>query len=476
MASYSKLWLAGAVGLVLVSACMLLFQLGEKPFWDYDEAIYANVIQDTVSSGDISTLRQAGNPWFEKPPLVFWTSIAADSVFHNPEFSYRLTAALAEVLSIILVLLITYELVGSLPVAILAAAILITTGPFFEAGRELRLDVPAISMVLLSVYSFLLGLRQPAWFMGIGIGLALGFLCKSVIGLLSIPFILIWMILYRDYRVIKSWYAWIGAALMLLILAPWHIYETTQFGGAFWQGYLFHAVLQRFGSDVIGGSVSVMDYVRYFYTYMAPWSYLFTALMVWLLVRIRESRSEQMRSIFVPALTATFLFGMFLLSSTRILTYLLPVDPFIAIALAAAFGYFLPPISQEGSRVILAAVGMTAVFGLAIWITIFYGFHIFSDLAINDLIVREEKAAALAMKPYSQEPVYAYHYDYYDTIDYYTGRRDIQQMSDDQALGSAFLLVASKPYMEWHAFSPELVAHMATIYSGQSLIVYSFKP
>jgi hypothetical protein len=59
-----------------------------------------------------------------------------------------------------------------------------------------------------------------------------------------------------------------------------------------------------------------------------------------------------------------------------------------------------------------------------------------------------------------------YQYDYYDTIEYYSGRRATKGMTDDQALGKPFLLLVAKPYMDWHEFSIELQAHLAALYSG----------
>src|SRR5262249_44204524 len=118
---------------ILVVACFLfLFNLGAKPFWDYDEATYAMVIKDTLHSGQPLTLRLEPNTWFEKPPLIFWTSAIADSVFHHPEFSYRLTAAIAGIVSVLLVMLILYEIRRDILIACLGGLILLTTGAYIE--------------------------------------------------------------------------------------------------------------------------------------------------------------------------------------------------------------------------------------------------------------------------------------------------------------------------------------------------------
>lgn len=464
--------------LVLALAGFLfILNLGAKPLWDYDEAIFANIIHDTQTSNDPLTLHWRGTPMFEKPPLSFWLGMEADSVFHDPEFSYRLTAAVAGVLSVLLVMLITFEMSESLLTAAFAGFILLTTGPFLEAGRQLKLDVPAISMFLLSVYCFIKGQRSPKWLMGIGVALAIGFFFKSVIGLLSLPFILFWSLSYWDFRWLKSIYTWIGGLLLLVIFLPWHIYESLKYGSVFWQSYIGSAVLQRFSSDVIGGSASAGDYIGFFFTFAAPWTIVFAAVVWWLLVQGKQLKTPELKPIAVFAGTAAFIFAMFLLSSTKIVHYLLPTYPYIAVAIALATGYLFTHYKESRKANAILSAGVVLLSVCALWVSIWYGFHIFSYISTNDVIVKEEKDVALIVKQDNLVlPLYAYQYDYYDTIEYYSGRTDITKMSDNQTLKDPFLLIASKEFMDWHSFPPELVAHLATLYKGQSVILYKFTP
>lgn len=471
-----KVGVALCFAVILAAAILFLLNLGEKPFWDYDEAIYANVIHDTVQSGNNVTPHLAGEPWFEKPPLLFWLSMAADDIFHQPEFSYRLTAALAGIISIGLTMLITYEVSGNLLVAALAGLILLTTGTFLEAGREVRTDIPAIAMVLLSVYSFVRGLRSPMWFIGIGLGLALGVLFKSVIGLLSLPFLLFWLFYNRDVRWLRSRYVWMSTALFFLIVSPWYVYESSQYGQSFWNASLGEN-LTHFSKSILKQSYSSNDYINYFLTYAAPWSDLFVLLVIWLGVNSKQYRSLRMRDIFAFASTALFLFLFFLFASTKILTYLLPVYPFVAIALALAIGYLAEQFVKKQYVIRSGFMLLCILCAFGVWVTYNFGFHIFPYVAVNDLIASEETAAAeiIAQQP-KQLDVYSYQYDYYDTIEYYSGRRAIKGMTDDQVLDEPFLLLVAKPYMDWHKFPNELQAHLATLYQGQTLILYEFKP
>ena len=238
--------------IIVVSFSLFLFQLGSHAFIDYDELTYAQVIDNTLQSGTVLTLSRHRSPWFDKPPLYYWSAMAAGNLFENKEIAYRLPSALTGILSVVLVMLIAFELTESYVAAIIAGAILCTSPLFLEAGRQLRLDVPVTAAILFAVYSFIRGLKDPRWYMGVGVGIALGILTKSVIGLFPLGFIFFWAVVHRSSGFLKSAYFWIGMALMLAIAAPWHIYLSILYGRAFWNTYLFTTVINRAAKNVLG--------------------------------------------------------------------------------------------------------------------------------------------------------------------------------------------------------------------------------
>jgi 4-amino-4-deoxy-L-arabinose transferase-like glycosyltransferase len=464
-------------GVVIASLALFFFQLGAKPFWDYDEALYANVIQDTLQSGDLLTLKSHGQPYFDKPPLSFWLSVGIDSVFHHPEFSYRLTAAVSGILSIALVMLITYELSGSVLAAGLAGLMLLTTGPFVQAGRELRLDVPAGMSVLIAVYTYLRGLKNPVWFLGVGIALAIGFFFKNVIGLLSIFFFLAWLAVYRDFSWIKNKYVWFSGLGFLLVFLPWHVYETLRYGAVFWQNYLIQNTFHRLGQDLLGGSVSTKDYLVFFFKFAAPWSEVFILMLLGLLIQLKQFNAETLKPLLVATLTALAIFLLFAASSTKILSYLVAVYPFVAISLGVATASVFIRWQKMPYFKLAGSITACALFGFSLWMTYNYVFHIFPYIAVNDVIVSEEKDVADIISQDNDVPLYALVYDYFDTIEYYSGRREIHVIKENEHLGSdPLFLIVPKPYMDWHEFPSGLASRLTVLFKGQSIILYKFTP
>lgn len=457
---------------LVASAFLFLFQLNARPFWDYDEAIFAQVNRETVQSENPLILTYLGKPFFEKPPLYFWLSMATDRIFNQPELSYRLPAALFGILSIALVMLITLTITGSLFASGLAGLALLTIGPFIDEGRQVRLDVPAIAMILLGVYSFLKGLKKPMWFLGIGVSLALGFLFKSVVGLLGVLFILIWSLFYRDFRWLKNRYFWAGLALGGGLLGLWFGYETYYFGATFWNTHFAWYIFGLAVGGVVTTELTGFAYVRYVFYYLAPWSWVFVAAFVWTSIKYKQV-SERHAPIIIFGLTSLAILALFTIASAKYYRYLLPSYPFIAITVALAIYAFL---QEKRSRLRISLVAL--LFATASVNTYLYSSHAYSMLLVNDLITKEEADIGLFLaRPENTDEIYTYQHDYWDTIRYYSGGRMIRGIELDQILDKPFFLVMPRPLFYKHSpFPPELDAHFTSLYGGEIVVLLHFTP
>ena len=90
--SLGKLDLALGLALATVAASILLPGLGRESLANWDEAIYGVIARNLLSRPGL-TLYYAGQPWFEKPPFLFWLMAASSSFFGMTEFALRLPSA-----------------------------------------------------------------------------------------------------------------------------------------------------------------------------------------------------------------------------------------------------------------------------------------------------------------------------------------------------------------------------------------------
>ncbi|MCX5788354.1 MAG: glycosyltransferase family 39 protein [Elusimicrobia bacterium] len=127
-----------------------------------DEGRYAEIPREMVASGDYVTPRLNGVVYFEKPPLVYWTTAVCLKLFGPSEWSMRATPALFALAGVLL----TYGaarrlLLGSahpgMTLAIIAGAWAISLNPSYylkEGWMIAKLAAAALavaSTVVLSV-------------------------------------------------------------------------------------------------------------------------------------------------------------------------------------------------------------------------------------------------------------------------------------------------------------------------------------
>src|ERR1035437_10037575 len=84
-----------ALWVVLPLAYLLYFyHLGATGLLGPDEPRYASIAREMARSGDWITPRLWGQPWFEKPALLYWMTGAAFRLGIGPDLAPRLPAAL----------------------------------------------------------------------------------------------------------------------------------------------------------------------------------------------------------------------------------------------------------------------------------------------------------------------------------------------------------------------------------------------
>ena len=120
---------------------LYLLDLGGVGFISTDEPRYASIGREMARSGNWVTPMLDGNPWFEKPPLLYWM-IAAGRVVHLPdEWAARLPVAL---LSLAFLLLFFYIIARDFEprTAIAAVTILATSTGWLAYSFGALTDLP----------------------------------------------------------------------------------------------------------------------------------------------------------------------------------------------------------------------------------------------------------------------------------------------------------------------------------------------
>lgn len=400
--------------LFTIASFFLFYRVSQHPLVDADEATYAQVVVDTMRSGDIFSLKKFGDPWFAKPPLYFWLTMPLIKIFGTNEIVFRLPSILFAILALWLIYLITKKLTKNPTAAATAFLILLFSPLFYIFSREIRMDSGVTAMMLLTLYLIILGWENNLFLLLVWPAIALGFMIKGLAILPILPILLIYGFSYKKWSWLKDKYLWLGLIISLVVAVPWHLIEYLKFGKNFLNNDFIRGALVRSISDISNsGLPGNWDYLKIPWQYNQPWTFLAFLLTGWLVISYLTKKNiyKNYKLILAPLLSALFIMSMFALIKPHFSTYLLPAMPFLAIFLAVTIYGALPNLKTK----ILA--------GLVLSIFLFIAYvNILKD---EKLLIQpfhyEEKNAGTAIKKNnaSRQPVYILNWPYLETISFY---------------------------------------------------------
>jgi 4-amino-4-deoxy-L-arabinose transferase-like glycosyltransferase len=311
---------------------VFLWRLGATSLDDWDEAIYAQVAREMVQNGDWITLHWGGQPWFEKPPLLIWSTAVLFTIFGVSEFWARAASALSGVGVIVLVYLSGKRLYRSSAIGLLAAIILLTAPHFVHLARFGTMDVMLTMFIFLAIYGYLRARdNAPGWWYLVWLACALAILTKSAAGIVAPVAVMIALVLDRElFTVMRHRPFWAGMLMAATLVSSWHLGMYGMYGQAFSDVYLGRHVLER-GTTVMQGHIGG----RYFYanrlgTNFFPWVILVPLAAA---VGLRDS-IDRLRAGRIILIIALLVFGLYSVIPTKLQWYVAPLYPALALLIA----------------------------------------------------------------------------------------------------------------------------------------------
>jgi len=324
--------------LIVLSVLTALFFgcfLGSRALSVPDEGRYVEIPREMVVTGDYLTPRLNGVKYFEKPPLFYWFEAGTIKLFGLSEWSVRLGPALFALFGCLAVYYAGTRMFGRMA-GLMSACILATSVLYYALSRLITLDMPVSVLLTASLLSFLLGTREPLgharrlFFWCFYAFAALATLTKGLIGIV-IPGMIIfaWMLVTGEWRVLRSMYLPSGLALYLLIAAPWHI-MVQRANPEFFQFYFIHEHFERYLTKVHGRFKPFWFFIPILLGGLLPWTAFLAQAVKHNLPRTWNDRKKNPEAMFL-LLWAVLIFLFFSRSDSKLIPYILPVVPPLAL-------------------------------------------------------------------------------------------------------------------------------------------------
>lgn len=325
----------GFMALVLLAAMFLLFCRLNYTLVEPDETRYAQIAAEMIESDDWVTPTLGGEPYLDKPPLLYWATAISYDLFGMNQWSARFPCALSVLLTLLATYFLGRRIIGG-RAACFAAASLVMCGGFVLSGRFIFMDGP---LCLFTTITFLAGylaccgteLRM-GWWIVTGLACALGIMTKGPVAILLIVpplFALRWLSSSLCQIQIRHWILLI--AVMLLVTLPWFV-AVAAFNDEFLSYFLWKHHVVRF-MDSFHHQEPWWFYLPVMLAGTFPASLLFPGLLPFLRARRKfdAPRSPQaMGYFFLCTLWVVFFFS---LSSCKLPTYVLPAFPPLCLVL-----------------------------------------------------------------------------------------------------------------------------------------------
>ncbi len=360
-----RLWAAAA----LAAYFLFFFRLTGTGLVGPDEPRYAWIGREMARSGDWVTPRLWGQPWFEKPALLYWTTAAAFKAGLGDDWAPRLPVA---TLSVLFLLFFFWRLRAELgnPAAGYATGVLATSAGWVAYSRVAVFDLPLSAVFGAAMLALLAWLerRQTRWLMSFTALLGLSVLAKGLVGPVLAALTLLCWSARNGLRELRSLLRPAALLVFLAVASPWYMLCYLRNGPPFLAEFFWRQHFARYAAGALAHNQPLWYFVPVLALGLLPWTPLLTAFgaktlwrerklfffLAWAAVTVIffSFSRDKLPAYILPALPAIAALAGVALARTRPMRIALPLCA-AALALFPAAAGILPEALDSGARAAL---------------------------------------------------------------------------------------------------------------------------
>ncbi len=356
-------------GLAAMVAALWLAMLPLRPLFNPDEGRYAEIPREMLADGDWVIPHLNGLAYIEKPPLQYWATAVVFKVLGQSVFAARFYVAACALATLLVVGFTANRLWAGLA-GYRAAAALGGMLMFVILGQLLTLDMSLTFYMTASLAAFLLAQRSRSpdrdsravngWMVVAWLATALGVLTKGLVAAAIPTAVLILYSLYtRDFHPWRRTRVGWGLPLLLVVIVPWHWLAARRLPD-FLEFFFVHEHVSRYLTPSADRQEPWWFFAAVLLAGSVPWTA--SVLRVLALGWRREAAKGQFDARVFLWIWSAFILVFFSLSDSKLMPYILPALPGLALLMAAA----PPPIwRRDGSIAATMALAIAAAALLA---------------------------------------------------------------------------------------------------------------
>lgn len=299
-----------------------------------DAGLYATISREVFENGNFINLTIHGQPYDQKPPLLFWLGALGFTIGGVTNFWFKLPVFLL----ILAGFYWAYRLGKSLydkKTGVLTVVIIATSVIFSLYSMDIHTDTPLqafVTLALWQLFEFIKTGRTRNWIWGfIAIGLAM--LSKGPVGAVIPAFaVLGHLLLKRDFKRLLDYRWYLGILISLIVTSPAIFGLMNQFGIDGLRFFFWDNMVGRVTGSYVQATNDPLYYVHNLLYQLFPWSIIFfiaAFLEFKWLIRNRFKSTEYF------TLTGIWIYFIILNSaSSQLPNYVFSIIPLMAVLLS----------------------------------------------------------------------------------------------------------------------------------------------
>lgn len=361
----------------IAAALLLLYivPLGSYPLMEPDEGRYAEIPREMIATGNYITPMLNYVKYFEKPVFLYWMNAASFHIFGQNEFAARVGVALCALAGALTTAMLGSFIYGRIA-GFLAGVVTATSLLYFAIGTINITDMPLSFFLTLAFASFYAAhvKEEKKYYLLFYFASAMALLTKGLIGVVLPGAVIFFYILAtRQWKLFYKPLYLPGLILFFAVSVPW-FYLVCRDNPDFFRFFFIQEHFLRYATKMHHRYEPFWFFIPMIPAGMIPWTAFLPPLFSKKSVVRSPKTPEEKRAAIYLLLWFSVIFLFFSFSDSKLIPYIIPCIPPLAILIGADIFRMATDKEWHGHPVVWLAL-TSGLLGMGLIVYPLFGEH-----------------------------------------------------------------------------------------------------